>query len=64
MWVDRVYAPSVWVEGAIWLPLAAMLCVLLLPRMMGATVGLCWATNMVRKAPAVIGQDRDRRSLG
>lgn len=49
LWVELTYAPSMWVEAAIWLPLTAMLCLLLLPSMKGATVGLCWATNLVRE---------------
>ncbi|HJS84495.1 MAG TPA: DUF983 domain-containing protein [Acetobacteraceae bacterium] len=53
LWVDRAYSPSVWVQAAIWLPLSAVLCMLLLPYMKGATVGLCWATGLVRhEAPS------------
>jgi uncharacterized protein (DUF983 family) len=48
VWVDRAYSPSVWVQAAIWLPLTAILCLVLLPYMKGATVGLCWAMNLVR----------------
>lgn len=48
LWVDRAYAPSVWVQAAIWLPLSAILCVVLLPFMKGATVGLCWGAGLVR----------------
>jgi uncharacterized protein (DUF983 family) len=47
MWSDR-YEPPVWLQAAIWLPLTLVLCLLLLPVMKGATVGLCWATNLVR----------------
>jgi uncharacterized protein (DUF983 family) len=48
MWVDLAYAPSLWLQAAIWLPLTAILCVALLPLMKGATIGLCWAANMTR----------------
>jgi uncharacterized protein (DUF983 family) len=48
MWVDRAWAPDLWLQAAIWLPLTLMLCLALLPRMKGATVGLCWATGLVR----------------
>ncbi len=51
--VDRVYAPPMALEIAFWLPLTAVLCLLLLPRMKGATVELCWATDLVRQEPAV-----------
>ena len=49
---DRVYVPPVWLEAAIWLPLAGIMCVAMLPFMKGATVGLCWATNIVRSGSA------------
>jgi uncharacterized protein (DUF983 family) len=52
MWVDRSYAPSLWLQAAIWLPLTVILCLVLLPYTKGATVGLCWATNMVRQESA------------
>ena len=50
--VDHAYSPSLWLEAAIWLPFTALLCLVLLPRMKGATVGLCWATGLVRQEPA------------
>lgn len=49
MWSDRALEPSVWVQAAIWLPVTLALCLALLPRMKGAVVGFCWATNMVRQ---------------
>jgi uncharacterized protein (DUF983 family) len=49
MWSDRALAPSVWVQTAIWVPVTALLCLVLLPFMKGATVGLCWATGMRRE---------------
>ncbi len=48
MWSDRAYEPPIWVQSAIWLPATLILCLVLLPFMKGATIGLCWATNMVR----------------
>jgi uncharacterized protein (DUF983 family) len=48
VWVDHAYEPPIWLQTAIWLPLTAVLCLVLLPLMKGATVGLCWATNLVR----------------
>ena len=47
MWSDR-YEPPLWLQAVIWLPFTAALCLALLPVMKGATVGLCWATNLVR----------------
>ena len=52
VWTDRDYSPSVWLECLIWLPVTLLLCLALLPLMKGATVGLCWATNMVRQRSA------------
>jgi uncharacterized protein (DUF983 family) len=52
MWVDFAYAPAMWFQFAFWLPLTAALCLLLLPYMKGATVGLCWGTRMVRQGTA------------
>ena len=48
IWTDRAYAPPIWVQSAIWLPATTFMCLLVLPFMKGATVGLCWATDMVR----------------
>jgi len=50
--VDRVYPLSVAWQIGIWVPTAAALCLLVLPRMKGATVGFCWATEVVRQEPA------------
>ncbi len=49
MWVDFVYAPAMWVQAAIWLPATVIMSLVLLPRMKGATVGLCWAKDIVRE---------------
>ena len=47
--IDLRYQPSVWLQAAIWLPVTALLCLLLLPTMKGAAVGLCWAVGLVRQ---------------
>ena len=52
MWTDHAYEPPLWLEAVIWLPLTAIMCLALLPFMKGATVGLCWATNLVRPESA------------
>jgi uncharacterized protein (DUF983 family) len=51
MWMDR-YEPPLWLQAAIWLPVTVIMCLVLLPFMKGATVGLCWATNLVRTESA------------
>lgn len=48
VWTDHAYTPSLWLEAAIWLPATLLLCLLLLPRMKGAAVGLCWAKDLLR----------------
>jgi uncharacterized protein (DUF983 family) len=52
MWSDRAWEPSVWVQAAIWLPVTLLMCLALLPLMKGATIGLCWATDLVRSRSA------------
>lgn len=52
VWTERVYAPPLGVQGVIWLPVTTITCLVLLPLMKGATVGLCWATNIVRQQSA------------
>lgn len=49
---DRTLNLAPWLECGIFVPLTAALCLLLLPVMKGATVGLCWATGMVRSSVA------------
>jgi uncharacterized protein (DUF983 family) len=49
VWVDLTYEPAMWIEAAIWLPATLMLSLLLLPLMKGATIGLCWAKDLIRQ---------------
>jgi uncharacterized protein (DUF983 family) len=49
---DRAFDLPVWLHLAFWIPLTAVLCLFLLPYMKGATVGLCWATNILRREPS------------
>ena len=52
MWSDRAYEPPLWLQSVIWLPAAAIMCLMLLPFMKGAAVGLCWANGLVRPESA------------
>ena len=52
IWTDRAFEPPLWVQTAIWLPATVILCLVLLPFMKGATIGLCWATHLVRQDTA------------
>ncbi len=44
--LEDACAPPAWVHLAIWLPLATLLSLVLLPRVKGAIVGLQWANRM------------------
>jgi uncharacterized protein (DUF983 family) len=44
--VETAYSPPLWLHLAIFLPLTALLCLLLLPVFKGAIVGLQWALYM------------------
>ena len=44
--LERWFSPPTWVHLAIWLPLTLTGCLLLLPRVKGALVGLQWALYM------------------
>lgn len=44
--VEDAFAPPIWVHLSIWLPLATLLSLWLLPRVKGAIVGLQWALGM------------------
>ena len=46
MMTELAYAPPIWLHLLIWLPLTAILCLVLLPRVKGAIVGLQWAQRM------------------
>jgi uncharacterized protein (DUF983 family) len=48
VWTDLSLTPPIWVQCVIWLPATLILCLLVLPYMKGATIGLCWATDFVR----------------
>ncbi len=47
VWSDH-YEPPLWLQAVIWLPITLVACLALLPVMKGATVGLCWATDLTR----------------
>lgn len=46
MSLERAMQPSMLVHAAVWLPLALVLCLALLPPVKGALVGLQWALRM------------------
>lgn len=48
-WMDRAWAPAMWVLFAIWLPLIATVTIATLPYMKGAVVGFAWANGVTRQ---------------
>ncbi|MEN0076173.1 MAG: DUF983 domain-containing protein [Paracraurococcus sp.] len=48
-WMDKAWAPAMWVMFAIWLPLIAALTLAALPVLKGAVVGFAWATGVTRE---------------
>ncbi|MBR0670396.1 DUF983 domain-containing protein [Neoroseomonas soli] len=49
-WLDKAWAPPLWVQFAIWLPLITVVSIALLPFMKGAVVGFAWATGVTRQS--------------
>jgi uncharacterized protein (DUF983 family) len=49
MAIERAYSPPMWLQASIWLPLTALMSILLLPYMKGGVVGFCWAKDIRRE---------------
>ncbi len=47
-WTDSAWAPPLWVQFSIWLPLVAIVSIALLPFMKGAVVGFAWGAGVTR----------------
>lgn len=48
-WMDKAWAPELWVTFAIWLPLVAVASLATLPFMKGVVVGFAWANGVTRE---------------
>lgn len=46
LWVEQAFAPAIWLQLAVWLPLTALLSLWTLPRVKGALVAYQWACRM------------------
>ena len=46
MYVEKAFAPELWVHALLWTPLILALTLVLLPRIKGALIGLQWALRM------------------
>ena len=44
--LERTVMPSLWLQFFLWLPLTLILCLIILPRVKGALIGLQWAHRM------------------
>ena len=44
--VERLWAPAVWLQLSIWLPVTLLLCLWLMQPVKGAVIGLQWALRM------------------
>ncbi|HEX9446727.1 MAG TPA: DUF983 domain-containing protein [Dongiaceae bacterium] len=49
MSIERAYSPPMWLQASIWLPLTALMSILLLPYMKGGVIGFCWAKDIRRE---------------
>jgi uncharacterized protein (DUF983 family) len=46
LWMERAYMPSPWLQASIWLTVAVVLSLALLPPIKGILIGLQWALRM------------------
>lgn len=46
LWMERAYTPSPWLQAAIWLTVAVVMSLALLPPIKGILIGLQWALRM------------------
>ncbi len=46
LFVEQNFAPAVWLQLTVWLPLTALLSLFFLPRIKGALIGYQWANRM------------------
>ncbi|MEO3472908.1 DUF983 domain-containing protein [Roseomonas sp. CAU 1739] len=49
-WAEKVWAPALWLQFAIWLPLILVITVGSLPFMKGAVIGIAWANGVTRSS--------------
>ncbi|MDX2203077.1 MAG: DUF983 domain-containing protein [Hyphomicrobiaceae bacterium] len=46
LWAERAYMPPAWLQAGVWLTVALVLSLWLLPRIKGMLIGLQWALRM------------------
>jgi len=46
LWMERAYMPSPWLQAAVWLTVAVVMSLWLLPRIKGILIGLQWSLRM------------------
>ena len=66
-WMDRAWAPAMWVMFAVWLPFITVITIALLPFMKGLVVGFAWALLIPLagpgETPGVLTMRLDGRGL-
>ena len=60
--VERAFMPPLWLHAVLWVPLALLMSLGLLPRIKGAIVGLQWALRMHGFAGAIRGSGTPQSS--
>lgn len=63
LWTERVWQPDMWVHAILWIPLAIVLTLIMLPLVKGAVVGLQWALYMHGFEYAALERDRPEPEL-
>ncbi len=58
LWAERMWQPEMWVHAVLWIPLAIVLTLIMLPLVKGAVVGLQWALYMHGFEYAALERDR------
>jgi uncharacterized protein (DUF983 family) len=58
LWLDFSFALPDWLQLSIWLPATALLSLALLPVMKGLSIGICWATDLVRAPMPTAANER------
>ena len=61
LWFDFRFAPQLWIEASLWIPLRLALSLALLPPMKGASIGLAWASGTVRQEDQAVAAARTPR---
>lgn len=59
---ETAFKPALWIHAAVWLPLATLLCLALLPPVKGTIVGLQWGLYMHGFDPGAVEEAEPARA--